>query len=291
MKMLRGIIPALVTPFDKNNRVDHGALKELVEHLIAKGVNGFYACGSTGECFLMTEEERMATAKTIIEATNGRVPVAVQVGNISTDSAVRLAKQAAADGADYISSVPPFYYQFSLEEIARYYAAIADATDKPMIIYNIPAFSGVSLNAKNMKAIIDNSDVWGLKYTAYDLFELEKIRRAFPELNIFYGHDELFLNSLPIGTSGAIGSTFNVMSEKYQKIKKAHDAGNFADAGKMQSEVNAIIEVLISCGVMPSVKYILSKQGVPCGECRPPFSKLTEEQKAMLEKLNIQGGD
>lgn len=285
MEALRGIIPALVTPFDSNNKVDHGALRALVEHLIGKGVNGFYACGSTGECFLMTEEERMATAKTIIEAANGRVPVAVQVGNISTDSAVRLAKQAAADGADYISSVPPFYFQFSLEEIARYYATISEATDKPMIIYNIPAFSGVSLNTKNMRTITDNCDVWGLKYTAYDLFELEKIRRAFPELNIYYGHDELFLNSLPIGTSGAIGSTFNVMSEKYQEIKKAYDAGNLAEAGQMQSEVNTIIEALITCGVMPSVKYILSKQGIPCGNCRPPFSTLTEEQKALLDRF------
>lgn len=285
MEALKGIIPAIVTPFDSNNKVDHGALKALVEHLIGKGVNGFYACGSTGECFLMTEEERMATAKTIIKTVNGRVPVVVQVGNIATESAVRLAQQAAADGADYISSVPPFYFQFSLDEIARYYAAISEATDKPMIIYNIPAFSGVSLNTKNMRTITDNCDVWGLKYTAYDLFELEKIRRAFPELNIYYGHDELFLNSLPIGTSGAIGSTFNVMSERYQDIKKAYDEGRLTDAGNMQSEVNTIIEALISCGVMPSIKYILSKQGIPCGNCRPPFSTLTEEQKALLDRF------
>ncbi len=285
METLKGIIPAIVTPYDSNNKVDHGALKALVEHLIEKGVNGFYACGSTGECFLMTEEERMATAKTIIETVNGRVPVAVQVGNIATESAVRLAKQAAADGADYISSVPPFYFQFSLDEIARHYEAISKASDKPMIIYNIPAFSGVSLNTKNMKTITDNCDVWGLKYTAYDLFELEKIRRAFPELNIFYGHDELFLNSLPIGTSGAIGSTFNVMSERYQEIKKAYDEGRLEDAGKMQSEVNTIIEALISCGVMPSIKYILSKQGISCGTCRPPFSTLTAEQKELLDRF------
>ena len=285
MEALRGIIPALVTPFDGNNKVDHGALRNLVEHLIAKGVNGFYACGSTAECFLMTEEERMETAETIIKTVNGRVPVAVQVGSISTDVSVRLAKQAAADGADYISSVPPFYYQFGLDEIARYYASISEATDKPMIIYNIPAFSGVSLNANNMKTIMDNCDVWGLKYTAYDLFELEKIRRYFPDLNIFYGHDELFLNSLLIGTSGSIGSTFNIMSEKYQQIWDAYNKGDFTRAGKMQSEENIIIETMISCGVIQSVKYILGLQGVPCGQCREPFSKLTGEQKALLEKF------
>lgn len=285
MNEMRGIIPAIVTPFDKNNKIDYGALKSLTEHLINKGVDGFYVCGSTGECFLMSEEERMETAKTVIETVNGRVPVAVQVGNISTDSAVRLAKQAAADGADYISSVPPFYFQFSFEEIARYYAAISEAAQKPMIIYNIPAFSGVSLNTKNMKTIMDTCDIWGLKYTAYDLFELEKIRRAFPELHIFYGHDELFLNSLPIGLSGAIGSTFNVMPEKYQKIRDAYHAGQLESAANMQSEVNTIIEGLISCGVMPSVKYVLGLQGVSCGECRPPFSKLTEEQKALLGEL------
>lgn len=284
MGELSGIIPALITPFDKDNKVDYGALRNLTEHLIEKGVDGFYACGSTGECYLLTDEERMKVAKTVIETVNGRVPVAVQVGSISTDTAVRLAKQAAADGADYISSVPPFYYQFSFEEIARYYATVSEATDKPMIIYNIPAFSGVSLNTKNMKTIMDVCDVWGLKYTAYDLFELEKIRRAFPELKIFYGHDELFLNSLPIGTNGAIGSTFNVMSEKYQEIRKAYEVGDLASASDMQSSVNEKIEAMISCGVMPSVKFILGLQGVSCGECRPPFSKLTEEQKELLKK-------
>lgn len=285
MKELRGIIPALVTPFDQASRVDYGALKALVERLIEKGVDGFYVCGSTAECFLMTEAERMAVAKTIIDTAKGRVPVAVHVGNISTDSAVRLAKQAAADGADYISSVPPFYFKFSFDEITRYYAAVSEATDRPTIIYNIPSFSGVSLNGKNLKTITDACEIWGLKYTSYDLFELEKIRRAFPKLNIFYGHDELFLNALPIGTQGAIGSTYNVMPERYQRIKEAYDSGNLTEAEKIQRKVNAIIETFIACGVMPSVKYILSKQGISCGDCRAPFSKLREDQKALLDQF------
>lgn len=285
MKELCGIIPALVTPFDCNNNVDYGALENLVEHLIKKGVNGFYVCGSTAECFLLSDEERMKVARTVINKTNGRVPVVVHVGSVSTDMSVKYAKQAAFDGADYVSSVPPFYYVFSFDEIARHYSTIQKAADKPMIIYNIPAFSGVSLNADNLKTITDVCDVWGLKYTDYNLFNLEKIRRAFPKLNIFYGHDELFVNALPIGIKGAIGSTFNAMPERYIRLKEYYDNGNMLEASKSQSEINKRIEAMIKCGVMPSVKYILSKQGIECGNCRPPFSVLTDEQKIILDEL------
>lgn len=280
---IKGIIPALVTPYDSNGKVDHGALKELVNYLIEKGAAGFYACGSTAECFLLTAEERKQVLETVIRTTDGKVPVIAHVGDIGTTKTIELAKHAQASGATAVSSVPPFYYKFSFDEIAGYYADIASAVDLPMIIYSIPAFSGVEITADNLKTILDASGAKGLKYTAYNQFELEKIRRRYSDLKIFNGHDEVFLNALPIGIDGAIGSTFNVMTPKFLKLKALYDSGNMVAASELQGEINSIIEVFIQAGVNQSIKYLLTKEGIPCNDCRKPFTKITP---MLAEKLD-----
>ena len=280
---LKGIIPALVTPFDSNEKVDYGALSELVNRLLDQGVGGFYACGSTGECFLMTEDERKKSLEAIVKTTNGRVPVVAHVGNIGTEKTVELARHAEAVGADAVSSVPPFYYKFSVDEIAGYYAGIANAVDLPLVVYSIPALSGVEITVDNLKTIINASGAKGLKYTAYNHFELEKIRRRFPELKIYNGYDEVLLNALPIGIDGAIGSTFNVMAPKYIALTAAYEKGDIATAAAIQREVNDIIELMIKVGVNSSIKYWLTKAGISCGNCRKPFLPITEENAKLLD--------
>lgn len=283
---ISGIIPALVTPFDKNAKVDHGALSELVNRLIEQGAGGFYACGSTAECFLMTDEERKATLETIVKTTNGRVPVIAHVGNIGTEKTCDLARHARELGADAISSVPPFYYKFSFDEIAGYYGDIAKAVpDLPLIVYNFPAFSGVEINADNFKTIIDASGAQGLKYTSYNLFEMEKISRRYPDITIFNGHDEVYLNAMPAGATAAIGSTFNVMLPKFLKLEELYKEGKMEEAIKKQGEINDVIEAMIKVSVNGSIKYWLTKSGIPCGDCRKPNIPLTAEQKAFLDGI------
>ncbi len=280
---INGIIAALVTPYNEDKTVNYDVLKEMVEHHIAKGVNGFYVCGSTAECFLLSEDERKKILEVVVKTANGRVPVISHVGNIATHQAVALAEHAAKTGADAISSVTPFYYKFSLDEIAKYYESISKAADKPLIVYNFPAFSGVSLTADNLHTVLDASGAEGLKYTSYDLFELERIHRTYPKLSIFNGHDEVYANALPIGINGAIGSTFNVMPQKYHKILEAYDKGLRTE--QLQAEVNDIIDVFIKCGVNQSIKYLLTKEGLPCGNCREPFSPLSDESKKKLDNI------
>ena len=281
---IKDIIPALVTPFDSNEKVDYGALTELVNRLIAQGVGGFYACGSTAECFLLTEEERKKVLETVIRATDGRVPVIAHVGDIGVGKTTELAKHAQEAGAAAVASVPPFFYKFSFDEIAGYYESIAKAVDLPLIVYSIPAFSGVEITADNLQTIIDASGAKGLKYTSYNLFELEKIHRRFPDLKLYNGHDEVMLNALPIGIDGAIGSTFNVMAPKYIALKKMFEKGDMKTATAMQGEINDIIEVMIKAGVNASIKYWLAKAGIPCGNCRKPFAPVSPEYAKLLDE-------
>lgn len=282
----KGIIPALVTPFKENGEVNYDVLKELVKSLVDKGVGGFYACGSTSECFLMTDEERKKALETVIKAADGKVPVIAHVGDIGSEKTANLARHAKSAGASAVSSVPPFYYKFSFDEIAGYYEDIAKAApDLPLIIYSIPAFSGVEITADNIKTILDASGAKGLKYTSYNLFELEKISRRYKDLMLFNGHDEIYCNALPIGITAAIGSTFNVMPQKYMQIKKLYDAGNMSAASDKQGEVNEIIEAMIKVGVNASIKYFLTKSGLPCGDCRKPFGKITPSQAEYLDSI------
>lgn len=281
----KGIIPALITPMDNNGTINYAALRQLVNVLIDKGADGFYICGSTSECFLLEDSERKAIVEVVMAEVNGRIPVVAHVGAIWADKAAELARHAAACGVTAVSSVPPFYFKFGFEDIARFYKIIADAVDVPVIIYNMPDFTGVSLNASNIRPIIESCNVLGIKYTDYNLFELEKIKRAYPQLNLYNGHDEVMVNALPIGITGSIGSTFNIMTPKYKQLEAAFYSNDLAGAMAIQREVNIVIETLLTMPFFPAIKYLLTQQGITCGVCRRPFPELTDSQRLRLDAL------
>ncbi len=285
MMNVKGIIPALLTPFDRNYEVNYDSLRKHVNRLIAQEVGGFYVCGSTGECFMLDDKERMKIMEVVTEEVNGRVDVIAHVGNINLRKAIEYAKHAESCGVTAVSSVPPFYYKFKKEEIVSYYAAISDAVDLPMIVYSIPALSGVALTVDDIGDILKVSNTQGLKYTDYNLFELEKIRRYYPDLNIYYGRDEMFCSALPLGLAGAIGSTYNVMPHKFIALQKAFEDGDLVRASQLQSEANAILEVMIKYDTKSAMKYLLTKSGIDFGRARNPITALTDEQKMKLDEL------
>lgn len=282
---MKGIIPALVTPFDDRGEVNTSSLRALVNKLIGEGVGGFYVCGSTGEGLLLEEQERKQILETVVEESNGSVPVIAHVGALSTKQAVRLAVHARECGADAVSSIPPLYYPYGLAEIAGYYRTISEASGLPMIIYNIPALSGFSLTAENVGTLLDACGAWGLKFTSYNLYELDKIHRKYPALKLFNGHEEILLNALPIGVEGAIGSSFNFMAEHFLAICNHYQNRDLVQAEQAQREANRLVDAMVQYGGVRAVKYLLTRQGIPCGDAREPFSKLTDEQKKKLDEI------
>ena len=282
---LGGLVPALVTPFDREGRVNWTELRRLVKMLLEEGADGFYVTGSTGECFLLTDEERIRIASVVAETTEGKVPVIAHVGKIGAAQAAHLAKEVEKAGVSAVSSVPPFYYDFKFEEIVDYYKAISDAVELPLVIYNFPQFSGVTINAENLRRITDCCRVGGLKYTDSNLYELERIRRGFPDLKIMYGQDEAFLYALPIGVDGAIGSTYNFMLKKYKRILKAYQDGNMKLAEEIQHEACSIIDALLKIRDITAEKYLLKRKGIECGDCRAPFKRIPEEEKILLDQI------
>ena len=134
----KGVIPAVLTVFEQDENIDEIGMRQLISHLIHKGVYGLYLTGSTGEGFTMSVEERMRVVEIVMDEVAGRVPVVVHVGAIGTKLSIELAKHAERVGADGISSVPPFYWRFNEDQIVNYYEDIATATSLPMIVYNVP---------------------------------------------------------------------------------------------------------------------------------------------------------
>ncbi len=278
---LTGILPALLTVFDEKG-VDTTATGKLTDKLLRAGVDGLYVGGSSGEMVLQSVAERKALLECVVDAAAGRGAVIAHVGALSTADTVELAKHAKAVGADAVSSVTPLYFKYSFREVKAYYARVAEAAELPVIIYNIPALTGMTLSAAQLGEILSIPGVGGMKFTASDFFQLERLRSAYPDHVFYNGSDEMLLSGLAAGADGGIGTTYNFQPARMVEIRKAYLAGDMKKALELQSTANQVIEVLLRNGVLPGSKAILNLMGFPCGLCREPFLPLED---AMLADL------
>ncbi|MBE5783799.1 MAG: N-acetylneuraminate lyase [Clostridiales bacterium] len=287
MKEFKGILAALLTPYDACGNVNHKALKTQVRWLINQGIDGFYVCGSTGEAFLLSQDERKAILETVAEENNGEKLLISHVGQISTDHALDLGKHAKSVGVDAISSISPFYYKFSTEEIKQYYFDLMNGMEMPFFIYNFPAFSGFSLTPELLDEMCKCPWVAGVKFTASDFFQLERMKKSHPELSVWNGYDEMLLSGLSAGADGGIGSTYNVLCPAIHKIYDSYLEGDSKKALDYQHVANDMIAAICKFGVFPSIKAILGFEGMDFGCCRKPFAPLSEEGKAELKKSYV----
>jgi N-acetylneuraminate lyase len=277
-----GIFPALVTPFKKDGSINEEALRAIIRLNLKKGVAGFYVDGSSSEAFLLSHDERKRLLEIAASEAKGKGTIIAHIGSIGTDHAIDLGLRAKELGYDAISAVPPFYYKFTADEIKGYYRDICGAVDMPVIIYNFPAFSGVSLTCDDIREYRKDRRFIGVKFTATDLFQLQQMRAIDEDMIVFNGYDEMFLGGLAMGATGAIGSTFNFMAEKFVSIYELFKAGKVSEAQKAQNEANEVIAVLGKVGVFQGEKYALELQGIDAGPCRKPFKPITDEGKRML---------
>ena len=285
MKTFKGIFPALLTPFYQNGKVNYSALKQLIEMNLEKGVDGFYVCGSSAEAFLMEDQMRKEILEHVIEYNAGRGTIIAHIGTISQKRAEDLARHAERAGADAVSSIPPFYYGFDFQCICRYYFAVADAVNLPVILYNFPANSGVKLTLENVRVFLEDPRFLGVKHTSSDFLMLQQIKAVRNTVIVYNGYDEMFLSGIAAGADGGIGSTYNFMAEKFIAIRNYMLAGNLEQAQSIQKQVNNIICELIRLGVLPAAKAVLSFMGIDMGDCLKPFPTLDEGDKVELRKV------
>ena len=286
IKDFKGVIPAVISVFDKDENLDEQGTREFIRYLMSMDIGGLYVTGSTGETWMMTAEERMRQVELIMEEVGDKVPVVVHVGAMSTREAIKLAKHAEAFGAAGVSSVPPFYFKYNADQIYNYYKDVAEATSLPMIVYNIPLAGMMTVDQIIRLSTIEN--VKGVKYTGTALFEVMQIKDGCkPGFQVYGGCDELGSSNISIGVDGVIGSFYNVIADHYIKIWNAVKASDIQLATELQRKAVHVIFAGIDSGSMIAcMKVWLRAAGLPGGWSRRPFSNFTdEEEKALVAKL------
>ncbi|SCK01848.1 N-acetylneuraminate lyase [uncultured Clostridium sp.] len=279
IKEFKGVIPAVLTVFDKDENIDEVGMRQLISYLIEKGVDGLYLTGSTGEGFIMDSEERKRVVEIVIDEASGRVPIVVHVGAIGTKISIDLAKHAEAVGADGISSVPPFYWKFNEDQIVKYYEDIANSCSLPMIVYNVPLAGLLGMNVIKRLASIDN--VKGIKYTGMSHYEITQIKDEIgKDFLVYSGCDEMAMSGLLAGADGIIGSFYNIMPELFINIYNAINVNNIEKAQRLQRQA---VEIILYSLKIPSfyagMKAVLRWRGINAGYCRRPFENLTDKEE------------
>ena len=287
---LSGLWPAMFTPVDKNGEPAIGELEKLTELLIGQGLDGLYILGSTGQGVLFTEEQRKLVAEVVLSINSGRVPVMVQVGTLTTATSIRLAKHAESKGATAISSVGPIYFSGSMADAVEHYRQIAGSTDLPFFPYQLG-----NNTMGDVKVFIDQlleiPNVSGMKLTTGQLLEISMVHlQAGNRLTLFSGADELMCQAALCGTSGAIGTFYNLWGVQCQQVLKNFKAGDFKLAEQFMLEFQRII-----LHVLPNIwpflrKAMLLQYKIDIGKSKAPLGATQrewedEEVWAILEKI------
>lgn len=283
---MKGLFSALLVPFDENGNIKEQGLREIVrQNIDVQKIDGLYVNGSSGENFMLTTQQKKEIFKIASDENKGAVKLIAQVGSINLDEAIELGKYATELGYDSLSAVTPFYYKFTFEEIKNYYDAIIDATGNNMIIYAIPALTGVSVSMDQFDELFQNEKIIGVKYTDANFFMLERLRKKYPNKLIYSGFDEMLIYGVISGVDGAIGSTFNINGKRAKQIMDLCNAGKVSEAYEVQHVTNDLIEKVLDLGLYQTLKEVLNVKGIDAGICKKPMSSFDSSKKEEVKQL------
>lgn len=288
-----GIIPALVTPFKKDNEVNEEALRDLVNFVVEKGVNGVVPVGTTGEFVYLSEEERRKVVEIVVDEVSGRVPVIAGTGASSTGQAIKLGKHAEDVGANAVLVVSPYYLRPADKGAYQHFYDISQATEMPIILYNIPQCTGDFLSREVVEDLAELDNVVGLKDSSGHLpYLMELLEMVGDKINIVCGHDEVVLPALAAGAKGAILASANVIPDLWIKLHEAIRKGDLEKARKMQMDAQKLARIFCRHGGAVAVKAALKMVGLNVGKARRPLVsggvlswEIREEIRMELEKL------
>lgn len=278
---LQGIIPALVTPFDDNDRIDFKRLGEGVENQLAAGVHGFVPMGSTGEYYAMTAEERADALKCVKDVVGGRGQLIAGTNGGSTAEVLRHTNAAAKLGYKTVLLPPPYYCLPSQEELLVHYQAVLAETDMDIVLYNFPLRAGVEIGYEVMDALADNPRVLAIKESSGNLIRaLEIDKRYSGRLDLSCGSDDQALDFFMWGAKSWICGPANCVAATVVKFYNAFMAGNLAEAQRIARAMYPFMTNLESGKFVQKVKYGCELNGLSCGETRRPLLGLSDAEKA-----------
>lgn len=287
---IRGSMPALITPFS-NGKVDETAFRRFVSWQIAEGSHGLVPAGTTGESATLSHEEHMKVVEICVEEARGRVPVIAGAGSNSTAEAIALTRHAKDVGADAVLSVAPYYNKPTQEGLYRHFAAIAEAVDVPIVIYNIPGRSVVDISVETMARLSKFANVIGVKDATSNLARPSHERAACgKDFVLLSGEDITALGYMAHGGRGCISVTANIAPRLCAEFQEACMGGDFARALQLQDRLQPLHDAMF-CEASPApVKFAVSLLGHCLDEVRLPIVAASEQARVRVREAMIHAG-
>lgn len=290
---LRGVIPAIVTPFHDDGELDRDGLKRLTGFLLDKGVHGIMTTGGNGEFPHLSREEKRIITETVVKEAKGKVPVIAGTAACSTRETLLLSRDAEEVGADAVIVTPPYFYRLPEDSLFEHYRRLAEGLALPVVPYNNPLYTGHNLNPGLIDRIAGLKGVIGLKQSNADLGQLvESIRKSGEKISICTGIDTQFYPSLCAGAKGIFSTAACVIPEHMVRIYEHFQAGKSEEAFALHTriqELNTLFEY--DPGYVAPCKEALRLLGLPGGPVREPLPRLNPDElkavRAALENLDL----
>ncbi len=282
----KGIIPAMVTPFDDKDRINRAVLQELVGYLIDARVHGLFAIGSQGEFYALTKQEKRRITEIVVEEADQRLPVYIGTGAMTTKEAVSLTRAAERIGADAVSVITPCFISPSEDELYEHYVTIASSTKLPVLIYTNPSRTGIAMSPTLVARLSTVDNIAGIKDSSGDLsLTAEYIRNTGPDFSVLVGRDTLIYGALLYGAKGAIAATANVAPRLVVEIYEAYMRGDLENARRAQARL-APLRSAFGLGSFPVViKDALELMGIRVGTTRAPVRSLDKPRQQKLREI------
>ena len=282
MSLFTGSGVAIITPFDDSG-VNLACYEKLIDRQINQGTDAIVALGTTGEPSTMTESEKKEAIACAISATAGRVPVIVGTGGNNTAKVIADSRRAADMGVDGLLIVTPYYNKCTQDGLVAHYAAIGEAVELPIIVYNVPGRTGVNVLPATMKKLSSVKNVIGLKEASANIEQITETARLCPDIDLYSGNDDHVLSLLALGGKGVISVVANVCPKEMHDLCTAWFEGDIARCRALQFMLNPLTKLLFSEVNPIPVKAAMNMLGFDAGIPRLPLTPLTE---ANAEKLS-----
>ena len=284
LRPLTGTITALVTPFN-HHEVAYRDLEKLVEHQIKGGINGLVPVGTTGESPTLSHEEHMDVIRAVIAAARGRVPVIAGTGSNSTHEAVELTQHAHAAGADGMLVVTPYYNKPNQEGLFRHYCAVADATDRPIILYSIPSRCSIEISVPVVERLrAKYRHVRWIKEAGGNVDRVDQLKRAMgSDITVLSGDDSLTLPFMAVGAEGVISVASNLFVREISQMVQLALADDYAKARKIHRRLYPVFKSLFIEPNPVPIKAALVRAGViGSAEVRSPLTEMSAANARLL---------
>jgi 4-hydroxy-tetrahydrodipicolinate synthase len=286
--VLNGIFVPHVTPFTREGNLDLKALRACVRFWLESRVSGLVPCGSNGEAPYLSRQERIKVIGTVMDEVNGKIPVVAGTGSMSTRETITFTKDAKDLGVDAALIVTPFYFKPTNREMHEHYRTISETVDLPIVVYNVPKFTGFSLETAFIHQLAsENEKIIGLKDSSGNIGAItEIIRLVGDKISVLAGTADVALPTFLLGGKGAVIAVANVFPKLCSQLYETFRNGKYEEAKMLQKRISFANEVLVKrYNQLSAIKEALRLQGLPGGYPRKPALPLDGEEKKVVQNL------